>query len=78
MIRMNRLIINNKTNLSDLAVLGLVEKVVSAGRISNEGTQYCYATRIGSYMIVTDRGKDRDSFFIYEEKKDREPENEGE
>ena len=64
---MNRIIINNKTNLSDLAVIGLIQKVVKEGRISNEGKQYCYATVIGSYVVMTDKGEDRDSFFIYEE-----------
>lgn len=66
---MNRLIINNRTTLSDLESLQLIIKVVKLGRISNNEKQYCYGTSIGKYMIVTEHVEGRDSFFIYEEKK---------
>ena len=39
---MNKLIIDNRTELTDLEAITLVGKVINQGRISNNGKQYCY------------------------------------
>ena len=65
---MNKLIIDNRTELADLDAITLVGRVINQGRISNEGKQYCYGTRITiegkEYMIWTDLYKKSDRFVI--------------
>ena len=65
---MNKLIINNQSDLDDLDALRLIELVVSEGRISNNGKQYCYATivKVGGieYAVYTDLNKTSDKFTI--------------
>ncbi len=41
---MNKLIIENKSDLPWLDVLAYVAGVINMGRISNDGKQYCYAS----------------------------------
>ena len=52
---MNKLIIDNRTELTDLEAVTLVSRVIAQGRISNDGKQYCYGTGITiedkKYMI---------------------------
>ena len=43
---MSRIIINNRSRVSDFKALELVQKAIEPGRISNDNTQYCYCTRI--------------------------------
>ena len=45
---MNKLIIDNRTELTDFEAVTLVGKVIKQGRISNDGKQYCYGTRTSS------------------------------
>lgn len=58
---MNKLIIDNRTDISDLTALQLVRMVVEQGRISNDNKQYCYGTGITiddtKYMVWTDLNK---------------------
>lgn len=65
---MNKLIIDNRTELTDLEAVTLVSRVIAQGRISNNGEQYCYGTRITiedkEYMIWTDLNKKSDRFVI--------------
>lgn len=65
---MNKLIINNQSDLDDLEALKLIKLVVSEGRISNNGKQYCYATivKVGGveYAVFTDLNKMSDRFTI--------------
>ena len=65
---MNKLIINNQSDLDDLDALRLIGLVVSEGRISNNGKQYCYATiaKVGGveYAVYTDLNKMSDKFTI--------------
>ena len=65
---MNKLIIDNRTELSDINVVTLVGKVINQGRISNDNKQYCYGTGITiedkEYMIWTDLNKKSDRFVI--------------
>lgn len=52
---MSRIIINNKTDVSDHQAMLLVEHVIRKGRISNDGENYCYVTIIqldhGEYKV---------------------------
>lgn len=68
---MNKLIIDNKTDLTDFEAVTLVSKIINQSRISNEGKQYCYITRIAfkdeDYMVCTDLNKRSDRFIIYKE-----------
>lgn len=65
---MNKLIIDNRTELTDLEAVTLVSRVIEQGRISNDGKQYCYGTGITikdkEYMIWTDLNKKSDRFVI--------------
>jgi len=66
--KMNKLIIDNRTELTDLEAVTLVRRVIKQGRISNDGKQYCYGTGIKiedkEYMIWTDLNKKSDGFVI--------------
>ena len=66
---MGRIIVNNKSDLSDADAMQQVRMVMLEGRISNDEKQYCYLTsfkRDGSeYHIVTDLRKKSDSFILY-------------
>ena len=66
--KMNKLIIDNRTELTDLEAVTLVSRVIDQGRISNDGKQYCYGTGITiedkEYMIWTDLNKKSDRFVI--------------
>jgi len=68
---MNRIIIDNKSDLSDKECLELVGRVINQGRISNVGKQYCYLTvfLIGgfNYQVSTDLNKKSDRFLIVKE-----------
>ena len=65
---MNKMIINNRTSLTDAIALEMVSKVVMLGRISNDEKQYCYGTAINvlgvKYMVVTDLNKRSDRFIV--------------
>lgn len=66
---MGRIIINNKSDLPDTTALEIVLKVIQAGRISNEGKQYCYLSTSYvngiQYDCASDLRKGSDSFVIY-------------
>jgi len=67
---MNKLIIDNRTDLSDLVAIEFVKSVIALGRISNDGKQYCYGTTftlVGKqYRVFTDLNKKSDRFVITE------------
>jgi len=64
-----KVIIDNRSDLTMSHALDLVKKVISMGRISNNGKQYCYLTAVphydGNIHIVTDLNKCSDRFVIY-------------
>lgn len=66
---MGRVIINNRSKLSDGIALGFVMRIIEGGRISNNGKQYCYLStfKIGNiqYDVATDLRKGSDSFTVY-------------
>lgn len=61
-----RLIINNESSCAAEEALIVVKRVISDGRISNEGKQYCYATtfREPIVTVLSSLLKDGDSFKI--------------
>lgn len=66
---MGRIIINNKSKLSDTKVLDYVQRVISMGRISNDDKQYCYLTTFPvDIAISTTLNKGSDSFTIIDSK----------
>ncbi len=69
---MNRIIINNKTDLSDIDAIGMVTAVIKEGRCSNDNMQYCYLTSFKSnkkhYQVSTDLRIRSDSFTIIQTK----------
>ena len=70
---MNKLIIDNRTDLSDFDALTLVINVVWDGRISNDGKQYCYLTSMPinekQYVVSTDLNKKSERFVIMEDRR---------
>lgn len=67
---MEKIIIQNESDLPMSHVLRLVEDVVKMGRISNNEKQYCYlaAYTVGEkkYHIVSDLNEKSDKFTIYQ------------
>jgi len=66
---MDKVIIENQTDQPMIRILAYVSAVIRQGRISNDGKQYCYATRFkGNIVVVTDLNKKSDRFVVYQEK----------
>jgi hypothetical protein len=69
----NKLIIDNRTDLSDFDALVAVINVVWDGRISNDGKQYCYLTSMPinekQYVVSTDLNKKSERFVIMEDRR---------
>lgn len=67
-----KFIIENRSDLDELNVLNLVYSVISSGRISNDGKQYCYMTTFDingfTYAVSTDLNKNSDRFVITKRK----------
>ena len=61
-----RIIINNESSCTAEEALDLVQQVISHGRVSNEGKQYCHVTSFPehSVYVVSSLLKDGDSFKI--------------
>ena len=71
---MSKIIIENRTKLTDTEALFAVLRVVSKGRISNNGKQYCYGSRItfnpkSKCMVYTELNKKSDRFIITNDEK---------
>jgi len=65
---MNKLIIDNRTDLDDSMALALVVSVMMEGRVSNNGTQYCFLTIFKyagkEYQVASFKNKKSDRFVI--------------
>ena len=62
---MEKIIIENRTTIPMKDTLFMVAKVISAGRISNNYTQYCYATTFADGVsVITSKNKYSDRFII--------------
>jgi len=69
---MSKMIIENRSKVSDLVCLEMVVDVINEGRVSNNCKQYCYATRFktseGPCLVFTDLNKRSDRFVICDDK----------
>ena len=65
---MGKLIIRNDSDKTDADALGYVQYVVSMGRVSDNGLDYCFATTFKDGMVVyTIRNKKSDTFWVKNE-----------
>ena len=69
MANINKVIIQNDSDLEISDALSLVKCVISHGRISNNGAQYAYLTAFSiggsQYHVVSCLNKQSDRFTIY-------------
>ena len=71
---MNKFIIDNRTELSDLEIFSMIFQVIEAGKLSNEDKQYAYLTtfydsaKAEEYHIVCQLNKKSEKFIIYKVK----------
>jgi hypothetical protein len=61
---MSKIIIENISKVSDSTAIDLVQYVISQGRISNNGKQYCYVTIFRSGVAVSSHLKKSDRFIV--------------
>ena len=55
-------------NISDLVAINLVKEVIEQGKISNNGTSYCYLTVFGNICVETQQYRKTPCFRVYKEK----------
>ena len=71
---MSRIIVDNRSKADDCYALELVKAVISSGRVSNNGKQYCYYTTFlggadgNRYGVSTDLNKASDRFTIVDDR----------
>ena len=72
---MSKIIIENRSEvLNDVDAINLVTRVIEQGRVSDNGKQYCYATRFShsildlDLMVVSRLNKESDKFYVYDAK----------
>lgn len=54
-------------NISDLVAISLVREVIRQGKISNNGTSYCYLTVFGNICVETQQYRKTPCFRVYKE-----------
>lgn len=66
---MEKLILDNKTDLPMIVFLKIAMEVIQRGRISNDGKEYCYLTSFDinneEYHVVSDLNKRSDKLTLY-------------
>jgi hypothetical protein len=70
---MNRIIIDNRTDLSDSNAVRMVLRVIDAGRISKVEKQYCYFTGLfpldgKEYIVSPHINKKSERFVVTEDR----------
>ena len=55
-------------NISDLVAISLVKEVIEQGKISNNGTSYCYLTVFGNICVEASQYRKTPYFRVYKEK----------
>ena len=55
-------------NISDLVAISLVKEVIERGKVSNNGTSYCYLTVFGNICVETQQYRKTPCFRVYKEK----------
>ena len=76
-----RLIIDNRTDISMSEALEYAIAVVKMGRISDGGESYCYATQFGRgpgvrVVVVANRNKRSDRLVLYMQERETDAHNE--
>lgn len=65
----NRIIINNKTELSHDEAMDYVRRVIAAGKQSDNGNNYCYLTSFkDGIMVTSDVIKTGHKFTVWRQK----------
>ena len=54
-------------NISDLVAISLVKEVIEQGKISNNGTSYCYLTVFGKVCVQASQYRKTPCFRVYKE-----------
>ena len=54
-------------NIPDLVAISLVKEVIERGKISNNGTSYCYLTVFGNICVETQQYRKTPCFRVYKE-----------
>lgn len=54
-------------NISDIVAISLVKEVIRRGKISNNGTSYCYLTVFGNICVETQQYRKTPCFRVYKE-----------
>ena len=54
-------------NISDLIAISLVKERIEQGKISNNGTSYCYLTVFGNICVETQQYRKTPCFRVYKE-----------
>lgn len=68
---MSKIIIDNRSNTSDMVALEMVKRVVASGRISGEGKSYCFATVFSCGVdVLARRNKASDTFVVLDSRKE--------
>lgn len=68
---MNKFIIDNRTELSDLEIFSMLLQVIKAGKLSNKDRQYAYLTtfydhtKTEEYHIVSQLNEKSEKFIIH-------------
>ena len=52
-------------NIPDLVAISLVKEVIRRGKISNNGTSYCYLTVFGNICVETRQYRKKPCFRVY-------------
>jgi len=63
---MGKIIVDNRSSLSDMIALRRVAQVVADGRISNNGRDYCYFTNFDDCEIDSFRNAKSDRFVVWD------------
>jgi len=73
---MGKIIIDNRSSLTDVEAVEGVKSIMEDGRVSNDDTQYCYATVIvksmsngtdvGKFLFISKLNNKSDGFIVYD------------
>lgn len=66
---MSKIIIHNRSSQPDIIAIEAVQCVISSGRVSNYGKQYCYySTFYNGLGVASDLNKGSDRFTVIDDK----------
>jgi len=62
----SKIIIYNESRFDDAFALDKVRSVITGGRISNNGTHYCYATtfKLSGVVVLSGKNRHSDVFWV--------------